>query len=283
MSWLILEPRHIDPLLRFLGPREAGCVGFTSQIYDGSRVVLPPRRQGRVLVRETDGMITGAILQLSSGLYFPVLDRSYPGADPDGLQKLSRATPRIYSAMGEKEDVEAFEQSLRREPFQCIDYYLMAQTQPPPEPIPPRVSGSLEVFEASSRDLNRLFDIQKKYEIEEVLLPGNTFQASASRRHLDKTLRDQLVLYAELDGTPIAKVGTNARGIFYDQIGGVFTESHLRSRGVSSYLMTLLLQRIRSAHKNATLFVKKDNGPAIKMYSNLGFTNEGDFRISYFG
>lgn len=283
MSWNILERRQIDSLLRFLGTREAGCVAFTSRIYDGSQVVLPTRREGRLLVRQSGSAITGAVLQLSSGLYFPVLDRSDPTIEPGALGRLSLLTPRVYSAMGTTRDVLAFEHALRREPFQSIDYHLMAQTVVPPEPAFPRLPAGLEVFEASPRDVDRLFDIQKAYEIEEVLLPGNTFHAATSRRHLEETLRDQLVLYAELDGTPVAKVGTNARGIFYDQIGGVFTEKRLRSRGISSYLMTVLLERIRGARKSAALFVKKDNGPALTMYSNLGFTIEDDFRISYFG
>ena len=283
MAWKVLEQRQTDALLRFLGTREAACVAFTSHIYDGSQVSIPSRRQGRLLVREVSSEITGAILQLSSGLYFPVLDRSNPFIEASALGGLARMTPRIYSAMGTKVDVLAFERALRREPFQSLDYHLMTQTHVPAEPTFPKLPAGLEVFEASSRDVDRLFDIQKNYEIEEVLLPGNTFHAASSRRHLEETLRTQLVLYAELGGTPIAKVGTNARGIFYDQIGGVFTEKRLRSRGISSFLMTQLLERIRRTHKNGTLFVKKDNGPALTMYSNLGFTIEDEFRISYFG
>jgi ribosomal protein S18 acetylase RimI-like enzyme len=47
--------------------------------------------------------------------------------------------------------------------------------------------------------------------------------------------------------------------------------------------MTELLEHIAASGKNGTLFVKKDNAPAIKMYKNLGFVREHDFRISYYG
>jgi uncharacterized protein len=283
MKWSSLDQPMIDPLLRFLGPREAGCVGFTSQIYDGGQVVIPARRRARILVRTEGESVTGAVLQLHSGLFFPVLDRRYPVIERSAVEKLARPSLRIYSVMGSQSDVVAFEQAIRREPVAHLDYYLMVQSQLPVDRTFPRLPDGLEVYEASVRDVDRLFDIQKKYEIEEVLLPGNTFQAGASRRHLEETLQKQLVLFAELQKVPVAKVGTNARGIFYDQIGGVFTEKRLRSRGLSSYLMTELMKHISGDHKSSTLFVKKDNGPALRMYTNLGFTNEDDFRISYFG
>jgi predicted GNAT family acetyltransferase len=139
------------------------------------------------------------------------------------------------------------------------------------------------VIRVAREDESRhLFDIQKKYEIEEVLLPGNTFNASATIRHLKQTLREQVVLVAELDGVAVAKANTNARGVFYDQIGGVFTEKALRSCGVGTALMLRLCELVAKDHKSATLFVKEENGPAQKMYRNIGFAVESGFRISYY-
>jgi len=185
--------------------------------------------------------------------------------------------------MGRREDVLAFEATLGRTPHQFLDYYLMVQHHVPPERPFPRVPEGFSIHIANHNDVERLFSLQKQYEIEEVLLPGNTFHAASSRSHLESTLKDELVLYGSIGDHPIAKVGTNARGIFYDQIGGVFTDARYRSRGVSTLLMTKLLEHIGKFGKNGTLFVKKENAPAIKMYSNLGFVREHDFRISYYG
>ncbi|MFW6291286.1 MAG: GNAT family N-acetyltransferase [Spirochaetota bacterium] len=226
--------------------------------------------------------MTGAILQSQSGLYYPVLDPGSPVVEADAVRRLSRSTRRIYSIMGRSGDVRALEDAFRRPPLQYLEYHLMAQADPPPELPLPRVPRDLRIREACERDARRLFDIQKKYEIEEVLLPGNTFSPTAAMQHLKQTLRDQVVLVAELDGTPVGKANTNARGVFFDQIGGVFTERALRSRGIATALMLRLLERLASESKNASLFVKKDNAPALRMYRNIGFAVEDEFRISYY-
>jgi ribosomal protein S18 acetylase RimI-like enzyme len=46
--------------------------------------------------------------------------------------------------------------------------------------------------------------------------------------------------------------------------------------------MLRLLGRIATDHKNASLFVKMENAPAITMYRNIGFAVEDRFRISYY-
>ncbi|MFP4550923.1 MAG: GNAT family N-acetyltransferase [Spirochaetales bacterium] len=281
--WTQVDRTHLDSLLRFLGPHEAGCVAFTSQLRQDGEIAMPPRRLARIYARYERDRVTGALLQNLSGLYYPVLDPIHPTIEPELVQLCTRVTRRVYSVMGRQEDVLAFEASLARSPHQCLDYYLMVQHHVPPERPFPRVPRGFVVHTAKPDDVETLFSLQKQYEIEEVLLPGNTFHAASSRKHLESTLSSEIVLYGTLADRPIAKVATNARGIFYDQIGGVFTEPSFRSRGISSLLMTRLLEQIAKAGKSGTLFVKKDNASAIKMYTNLGFVREHDFRISYYG
>jgi predicted GNAT family acetyltransferase len=184
--------------------------------------------------------------------------------------------------MGVSEHVLALETAIRREPLQTLEYHLMVQDQPLPDRPYPRVPSNLLIRQASERDTDYLFDIQKKYEIEEVLLAGSRFNSQATRAHLHETLRTQVVYLAEVGDTPVAKAGTNARGRFYDQLGGVFTESNLRSRGIGSLLMTKVLEHIGQERKSGTLFVKRENAPAVRMYRSLGFGVQDAFRISYF-
>lgn len=283
MAWVLVDDELLEPLMRFLGPLEAGCVSFTEKLVEQRRLGVPPRREYTVIARLERGQrVSGAILQSHSGLYYPVLDPARPVVEAEAVRRLSRSTRRIYSIMGRTDDVRALEDAVRRPPLQYLDYHLMAQADPPPEIPLPRVPRDMQIREASERDARRLFDIQKKYEIEEVLLPGNTFSPTAAMHHLKQTLREQLVLVAELDGTPVAKANTNARGVFFDQIGGVFTERALRSRGIATALMLRLLDRLASESKNASLFVKKENAPALRMYRNIGFAVEDGFRISYY-
>lgn len=283
MAWVRVNEELLEPLMRFLGPLEAGCVSFTEKLVENRRLALPSPRGYTLIARlERGHRVTGAILQSHNGLYYPVLDPAQTVVEADAVRRLARATRRIYSIMGRSGDVRALEEAFRRPPLQYLEYHLMAQTEPPPEVPLPRLPREMRIREASERDARRLFDIQKKYEIEEVLLPGNTFSPTAAMQHLKQTLRDQLVLVAELEETPVGKANTNARGVFFDQIGGVFTERALRSRGIATALMLRLLERLASESKNASLFVKKDNAAALRMYRNIGFAVEDGFRISYY-
>ena len=283
MRWTLLTRELLDPLIRFLGPVEAGCVGFTETLLSNGSLQVPPRTEAAVHVRiERAGDISGAILQTVGGVFYPVTSPVRPQIEREALESIRRRGRRVYSVMGKEDDVTALERALGRAPEQAVDYAHMVQREVARDYPLPRLPERFTMRGATVSDTNHLFDIQRQYEIEEVLLPGSTFDAAATRRHLRETLLRQIVLVAEIDGTPVAKAGTNARGLFYDQIGGVFTEPELRSRGISTKLMTRLLARIAADNKSASLFVKWENEPALRVYRNLGFGVEGGFRISYY-
>ena len=184
--------------------------------------------------------------------------------------------------MGRTQDVNALEISLQRQSTQAVEYHLMAQDWPPPEIPLPRLPKDFAIVRSDVTDAGRLAGIQRLYEVEEVLLPNSTFDAAASLQHLKTALRTQIIIYGTIAAAPVAKAGTNARGLFFDQIGGVFTDPSVRSRGISTALMQRLLSLVAADKKTATLFVKIDNGPALRMYKNLGFRVVDGFRISYY-
>jgi uncharacterized protein len=283
MPWVPLTDELLGPLVRFIGPRESGCVPFAEQLHNEHRLRLPSRRHFNTVVRlEASGRVSGAILQNLNGVYYPVVDPTRPEIEQEGVAVLFRSSRRVFSILGRSPDVLALQAALPRSPSHQFDYHLMSQSAPPPEVALPRLPRGMTVREVGEEAARYLFDIQKKYEIEEVLLPGNTLNPSATYDHLRQTLREQIVLVAVADGEPIGKVNTNARGIFYDQVGGMYTERRVRSRGVGTALMLRLLQRVAADHKSASLFVKKDNEPALRLYRGIGFAVEDEFRISYY-
>ncbi len=283
MRWTRLQESQLDSLIRFLGPLEASCVPFTEQLVRGGRLVVPRTRAHQVVVRVgSDDSIDGAILQSLAGVYHPVLSRSRPSIEAEAIRLLGRSSRRLYSIMGRTEDVLALEEAFRREPYEYLTYHLMTQSEPLPEIPLPRLPNGMSVREVGPDESMWLFDIQKEYEIEEVLLPGSTFSAASTLQHLKRTLDTQYVLAAEIDNAPIGKANTNARGLFFDQIGGVFTDRSYRGRGVGTALMIRLLNHIGRERKNGTLFVKKGNAAAVRMYNNVGFSVDGEFKISYF-
>jgi len=198
------------------------------------------------------------------------------------MDLLRRKSRRVYSVIGRQQDVTALELAFGRSPRQAVEYHLMVQDSPPPDIPLSRLPERLEIHRSQPPDAERLSGLQREYEIEEVLLPGNDFDPVGSLRHLRAALKQQVVVHGVVDGRPIAKAGTNARGAFYDQIGGVYTDPRYRSRGVATALMLRLLSLIAGQRKSASLFVKMDNGPALTLYQNLGFRVVDGFRISYY-
>jgi predicted GNAT family acetyltransferase len=187
--------------------------------------------------------------------------------------------------MGPAVEVRWLESGMGRPPAASVDYTLMSlgkadfrRRMNPEEPSPPR----LLLRPAEPRDLQPLFPLQRAYELEEVVVFPERFSDQSCRLNLRRTLRQQLVFLAELDGRTVAKAGTNARGFQVDQIGGVYTDEALRGEGIATRVMTALLERIFRTKRMASLFVKPDNQAAMALYRKLGFRSLDRYRISYF-
>ncbi len=183
--------------------------------------------------------------------------------------------------MGRKRDARAFEELLGKRPVHEIEYFLMVQERKGSYDSS-RLPDRLSIRRAGIEDTESLFPLQRDYEKEEVLLPGDRFDSSTSRHHLRMNLIEQMIFVAELDGEPVAKAGTNARGFLFDQIGGVFTRSDLRRRGIGAALMTRLMNAVSREGRSCCLFVKQHNAAAIAMYRRLGYLIRDEFRITYY-
>jgi len=255
-------------------------VGFTS------RLLTRETTLEHVLVNRAGAdrsRIVESLLITDQGLIIPVLD---PKERNSELQRkllkelISSRGRRVHSVMGLRSEVGTVESVLAPRAAERIDYHLMTRdcsTVAAPTPDPP---GML-IRRAGIVDLTALFPLQKSYEKEEVLLDPGAFNATSCLLHLQRSLRKEITLVAELDARIVAKAGTNAQGLDYYQIGGVFTEPDYRNRGISRKLLQALLWEIAGLQKHACLFVKKQNEAAIHLYRSLGFQIRDDFSISY--
>lgn len=163
-----------------------------------------------------------------------------------------------------------------------VDYYIMTIDNhvevgmlTPPDP-------ALTIKKATVDDAQKLFPLQEGYEKEEVLLNPATFKPWNSMMLFKKALQEQIIIYAEVNGEPVAKTGTNALGFDYYQIGGVYTAAPYRNQGIGTFLMKCLTKEITQRDKRLSLFVKKHNSSAIHMYKHIGFTIKEHFRIAYY-
>jgi GNAT superfamily N-acetyltransferase len=138
------------------------------------------------------------------------------------------------------------------------------------------------VIHCHEKDADALMKLQSAYEKEEVLPGCRTFMAALVRQNLEHLLRREYVLSLRTDRCDfIAKVNSNAIGINYVQIGGVYTAPEYRGRGYASLLVKTLVHKIYAVKKQPVLFVKKTNTTALHLYTSLGFIKSGNFLIAY--
>lgn len=281
MSWYPAARREVSEVLGFLRIREWSCVSFTS------RLINNEPGGNRILVHRAaaeGSRITESLLLTGHGLILPVLAQELYAAEfyrHELLPLIRSYAHNVHSVMGLDNQVHAIEMILPAPVSERIDYYLMTREYFNIErPTTPRTP--LKIRRAAASDVRALFPLQRDYEKEEVLLNPEKFNPTASFLSLQKTLRKELVYVAEVDGIPVAKAGTNARGMTFYQIGGVYTVPSLRSLGIGRSLMHALMWEIASEKKHLCLFVKKSNPAAIKLYRNLGFTIRDNYAISYY-
>ena len=135
---------------------------------------------------------------------------------------------------------------------------------------------------ARPEDLDKLLPLECDYQREEVLTPGMVLYIDGARVSLEKAIKQQRIFLAEVGTEIVAKASVNASGWKYKQIGGVFTKKMWRNHGVASSLMNFLVQSILEEGRGLTLFVKRENLPALRVYGKLGFKPRCSYSIIYY-
>jgi predicted GNAT family acetyltransferase len=276
MSWRQANRRDLAALLEFLLPDEALLVPLTSRLREGIR--------GSEIYMNVDssGAVRDCFLHTSGGLLLPAFSSDVREArELWGL--LNGLRPMVHSIMGVGRCVDLIEANLPLPPTTRMEYYLMTLARDSRYPVLPPDPPGLRVRKADVLDADVLFPMQKCYELEEVVIAPSHFNDAQCMKSLRLALREQLVFVAEIDGVPVSKAATNARGYNVDQIGGVYTVPPRRGNGLGKAVVSELLNEVFSDKKAACLFVKKHNRSALALYERLGFIPVNDYVISYFG
>jgi uncharacterized protein len=112
------------------------------------------------------------------------------------------------------------------------------------------------------------------------------FHEEKSREEVLQTLKtrsgDEGYLLA-LDGDRVVALASiQAATPSINQIGSVYTWSEERGKGYCKAVVSELCRRIQERNKLPALFVKKNNVPAVKAYTALGFEHYDDYlMVSY--
>ncbi len=273
--------------------REVSCVrnDNVSDGYDGKIAAAPSeiKKCGNVKnilgVFKLDKTLLHCIPFLSS-----VMSGDVDDADTDGLKN---EFARIFSDFvkdkhikcidGEREATEYFLEILKNQgqiPYQENHYRLMISgtISAPPE----KLSEDDEIRRCGPESFEQLYALQKKYLVEEVVPFGKKASDAEVSISLRLILKNQLCVAVFYDDEAVAKANTNAIGLNWIQIGGVYTHPRFRRNYYAQHLVYFLCRRIEHAGKRAALFVKDINVPAIELYKKTGFKDAGLFEIAYF-
>ena len=185
---------------------------------------------------------------------------------------------------GEKNSTDLFLKifkNLQLEPYYTNTYKLMTLYNQPFEPPEP-LSCDDEIRRCYTQDYDSLFDLQKKYIIKEVAPAGKQVSDAECAISLKKILKEQLCFALFSDEEVVAKANTNAIGINWVQIGGVYTHPLYRRNYYAWNLVRAVCQGILKTNRKVCLYVKEKNNPAHILYQHIGFSESGMYEICYF-
>jgi ribosomal protein S18 acetylase RimI-like enzyme len=232
------------------------------------------------VLRDREGTVS-ALLIHSRRTLFPVFQR---GALP--LPRfMGRLRRRLHAIQGLREETALLEEGMARfglPPRESIDYELMTLDREPDAGLVREGPKGLILRPPRAEDADDLFILQSGYEKEEVLPAGADFNPAVCRLNLAHILASGRVLAAELDGRLVGKINTSADSFTRSLRGGVYVHPGYRRLGIAQRMAAAFTAMLIAEGRGVSLFVKKQNAPALSVYRRLGFTASGDYRISYY-
>ena len=193
-------------------------------------------------------------------------------------EKIRNILPSVYGVAGVSLATTLIAQSIGlKNP--ASNYYLMEFS--PERPLRLCLPKDFSVKKCTLSDLPFLFELQKNYEISDVLPAGHNFESALCRKNLQNALSLDMLFAISHNGQFVAKANVNASSEDCCQIGGVCTLDNFRRRGLATFLTNEIASRASSMGKSVVLFVRQDNFPAIHAYENAGFKQFSELQVIY--
>ena len=161
-----------------------------------------------------------------------------------------------------------------------IEYFSEKTSESLDETLALRDTGT--IVKCGVQDLQQLLPLEEQYQKIEVLPEGFDFDAENCRLGLLAKLKYQDVWADKIGVEVVAKAGTNAKGLGWVQIGGVYTKPLYRKLGIAGKLVSHIAREEANNGKSTALFVKELNTQALHAYERAGFVKRGSWRIVYY-
>jgi ribosomal protein S18 acetylase RimI-like enzyme len=278
LCWKKMKSGDTAGVELLLREREKDCVGACGRFIDRNSL-----KSQVWTLRGNEGGLSALILHSKSSL-MPVLCGKKEIPSPLFLRSLLRGI-KLHSVQGLREEVIVLEKELEqlgRKTGDIFDYDLMCLDKPPDPAGYSKGPVNLITRAPQLADLDAVAALQAAYEQEEVLPKGSVFSPLSSRTNTASIITKSHILAAELDGQLVGKININAVSFTRYQVGGVYVHPSFRGLGIASRMAAEFIGSLILQSRGVTLFVRKTNLAARKLYAGLGFSVRGDYRISYY-
>ena len=270
-----VDSSAIKKAYSFVLKHEAFCVTLSSEFAQNSQFKAVYAIYGK---EDICGIIT---VNASGFLLYCLPDTNIFEQNPELCNTLKEllSVENINTIMGEENGSNILQNLYGRKPVCEWEYFLMEYGGKKLDyNLPPQIV----LRKCLPEDDEGLYVLQKQYELVEVLPPGTEHNPARCRLALQKSLKSQLIFALFDNGSAVAKAGTNAVGVNFAQIGGVFTDVKYRNKGFAAFLTNYIAHKLCKNGKRVVLFVKKKNLCAEAAYKKAGFMQFGCFKIVYY-
>lgn len=276
MTIVPCSPKQTDSLLAFVLPYERMAVGFVSHIL---------RHDSDFFLITDGGQICGAFSFSAGGHMFHCLPNAHSPARAELLRALKaffrvQKDRNLFNVIGEEHGTEVIHQAIMAACGKSARHeqsYVLLEKSDAAESV-----DSACCVRCVPEMADMLLPLQIAYEREEILWEGEPCNPNVTRLAFLHALRTQQIFALVKNGRYVAKGGTNAQGMRYAQLGGVFTVSSERKKGYATELLRHVAHELYQQGKHIVLFAKKDNVAALRLYEKIGCKNIGSFEIVYF-
>jgi predicted GNAT family acetyltransferase len=272
-SWLKIKKSQITGVEELLRANERWCMSACGRFLKGGSSIW-------ILGRG----LPSALVIHSGQTLLPVLCDQETVPPPRFLRGIFGGKVFLHSLQGRKGDALVMEKALEEMGLYASekkDYDIMCIDHPPVS-CHSAAPVNLIIRKPMPRDMDALAALHAAYEQEEVLPAASEFRPAASRQNIERIFVEEQMLVAELDGCLVGKINTNAVGFTRYQIGGVYVHPDYRGMGIAGRMTSEFVASLAAQGKGVSLFVKKTNIAARRVYLRAGFEIAGDYRIDYF-